>query len=256
MDDKSRSFNNNSGESSNLSNISPLQIKFQNLSINSPTTPIKPKTIENLQNTKTIQNNKMTTTTSDITQTNPETSGTIKTNFAHSQRSNEKLPRYREGNNLQAFFKLYKLTANFNGWETCQEKLADVHNSFQGKLLEWVINQSWETWEDIKTSLMERQEVATKDDMYYITKLLHTKRKNFATLNKFIIKFDSLIQARRNIQSQNQQVVTDFLDPFYMKLFIKNNTSPAEMRRYLKEKPSTKLSEMYKLARSFEDEES
>ena len=194
------------------------------------------------------------TTTSDITQTNPETSGTIKTNLAHSQRSNEKLPRYREGDNLQTFFKLYELTANLNGWETCQEKLAHVHNSFKGKLLEWVIHQSWETWEDFKTSLMERQEVATKDDMYYLTKLLHTKRKNFATLNKFIIKFDSLMQARRNIQSQNQQVVTD-LDPFYMKLFIKNS-SPAEMRRYLKEKPSTKLSEMYKLARSFEDEDS
>jgi hypothetical protein len=130
--DESSSVINSSGESSNLSNISPLQTKFQNLSINSPTTPIKPI------KPKTIQNNKMTT--SDITQNNPETPGTIKTNLAFSHRSNEKLPRYREGDNLQIFLKLYEKTATLNGWSTHQAKLEHIHNSFKGKLQEWVVS--------------------------------------------------------------------------------------------------------------------
>ncbi|KAL7325907.1 hypothetical protein PS15p_208326 [Mucor circinelloides] len=192
-------------------------------------------------------------TTSEITQT-PEAPVTINTNLAYSHRANEKLPRYHEGDNLQTFFKLYELTAHLNGWETCQDKLAHVHNSFKGKLLEWVVGQSWEAWDEFKTSLMERQEVTTKDDMYYLTKLLQTKRKGFASLNKFILKFDSLMQARKSVQAKNSDVVTD-LDPFYMKLFVKNS-SPAEMRRYLKEKQCTKLSELYKLARSYEGEDS
>lgn len=89
---------------------------------------------------------------------------------------------------------------------------------------------------------MERQEVTTKDDMYYLTKLLQTKRKGFASLNKFILKFDGLMQARKSVQAKNSEVVTN-LDPFYIKLFSKNS-SPAEMRRYLKEKQCKKLSEL------------
>ena len=76
-------------------------------------------------------------TTSDITQNNPETPGTIKTNLAFSHRSNnEKLPRHHEGDNLQIFLKLYKKTATLNGWSPHQAKLEHIHNSFKGKLQE------------------------------------------------------------------------------------------------------------------------
>ncbi|KAG2215559.1 hypothetical protein INT46_000365 [Mucor plumbeus] len=192
-------------------------------------------------------------TTSDITQNNPETPGTIKTNLGFSHRSNEKLPRYREGDNLQIFLKLYEKTATLNGWSTHQAKLEHIHNSFKGKLQEWVVSQTWEDWDEFKGSLLEREEVVIKDDMHYLNKLLNTKRKNYISLNKFIIKFDNLMQERRNAQTRSSITIDD--ESFYMKLFIKNS-SPADMRRYLKEKKGNKLVELYKVARMYEDEDS
>ncbi|CEP08717.1 hypothetical protein [Parasitella parasitica] len=87
--------------------------------------------------------------------------------------------------------------------------------------------------------------------MHYLAKISTTKRKNYTTINKYILKFDSLVQARKQAQKQT----TADTDEFYIKIFVKNS-SPADMRRFLKEKAPTKLTEAYKCARSFEDEDS
>lgn len=213
-----------------------LQTTIENSTLNLTT-----KTTEKETNTpKTLQNSKMT---------NSETITKSENNY----KSYEKPPKYRDGDNLQIFFKLYEKAATLNGWESDLSKLEHIHTSFKGKLQEWVVTQTWDNWNDFKNALLEREEVVVKDDMHYLSKLLRTKRKNFSSLNKFIIKFDNTMQERKNTQSSSQNNVDP--DSFYMKLFIKNS-SPAEMRRFLKEKPSDKLTDVYKWARSYEDEDS
>ena len=130
--------------------------------------------------------------TTSITQTN-------------NHRLNERPPKYCEGDNIQIFFKLYEKTATFNGCESYQAKLQHIHKSFNGKLQEWIVSQAWEVWDDFKNALLEREETVTKDDMHYLNKVLNTKRKKYTTLNKFIIKFDNLMQERKIAQERREK---------------------------------------------------
>jgi hypothetical protein len=150
-----------------------------------------------------------------------------------------KQPKYNSTSNIQIFFELYDRAAVINGWND-EAKLQHIHNSFKGKLQEWVVSSTFADWASSKIALKEKQAISTKDDIYYLNKLMQIKRKNCSSLNKFISKFDEVRQKREANARINPQTVTEtassetHTERFYVNLFIKNS-SPADVRRYLKQ---------------------
>jgi hypothetical protein len=118
-----------------------------------------------------------------------------------------KQPKYNSTSNIQIFFELYDRAAVINGWND-EAKLQHIHNSFKGKLQEWVVSSTFADWASSKIALKEKQAISTKDDIYYLNKLMQIKRKNCSSLNKFISKFD---EVRQSVKPMHQLTLKQLL---------------------------------------------
>lgn len=177
-----------------------------------------------------------------------------------------KPPKYNKDQDLEVFFSIFETAAELNEWSSDKQKLQQIHQCFKGRLLNWVVARKFDDWLIFKQELRDKLDIPIRDDIYYLNKMMAIKRKNFATVSKFITKFDDTMTDReacfRQQSSTNHDPETSINGSgsthdvkFYIQLFIRNS-SPADMRRFLNSKRAESIKQIYKAAKEYEDDDS
>ncbi|KAI7881715.1 uncharacterized protein EV154DRAFT_568237 [Mucor mucedo] len=177
-----------------------------------------------------------------------------------------KPPKYSKDQDLEVFFSIFETAAELNEWSSDKQKLQQIHQCFKGRLLNWVVSRKFDDWLVFKQELREKLDIPTRDDIYYLNEMMAIKRKNFASVSKFITKFDDTMTDReasfrqqgstnQDSETRNNETSSTHDTKFYIQLFIRNS-SPADMRRFLNSKKAESIKQIYKSAKEYEDDDS